>query len=310
MLGCGLVDGDPRRHPLAHAAHGVNAVNRLLDELKAGGGERLDRAHSLLDGPRPVRVQPQCDGRAGRGARRSHAARVVAHAHLHLHAREARARRSSRLVSDARAVERRHGRVDRDLPRGVVGEQLGDRLSLRAPGAVPQRQVDRGERGRQVIHAAAGVDQLGSVRARHPRKHRAVALECRLYALHRDAVIGLKRRGLAVAGQPRRIGQRHGQQLALGDRSVGALKRGRELQRAALDAQPHRDLARVSRRGRRARRRFTSRCPRSRGSRPRTAGRRPAAARPCAPGRRSGRGRRSWSQPRSSGAGRAGSSPK
>ena len=66
-----------------------DAVDRLLDELEPGGGERLDRADRLLDVPGAVRVEPQLELRAAGGAGGGDAARVVAHADLELHAGEA-----------------------------------------------------------------------------------------------------------------------------------------------------------------------------------------------------------------------------
>ncbi len=80
------------------------------------------------------------------GAHRRHAAGVVADAHLQLHALIPLLRRARGLLGGARAVGRAHGRVDLDLRGGVVGEQRRHRLARAPPGAIPQREVDRGER--------------------------------------------------------------------------------------------------------------------------------------------------------------------
>ena len=85
------------------------AVRRLLHELQARGGERVDGAHRLLHAPRAVGVEAQSDVRAGGRARRRDAAGVVADAHLELQAAEALRDRLRRLLGGARAVERGRG---------------------------------------------------------------------------------------------------------------------------------------------------------------------------------------------------------
>ena len=62
---------------VAHRAHRLDAVDRLLDELEPGRRERLDRRDRLVDVPRAVGVEAQ----------------------LHLRARPRRARRRRRPAS-------------------------------------------------------------------------------------------------------------------------------------------------------------------------------------------------------------------
>ena len=70
-LGGGLVDRDPHRHALAHLAHRLQAVRRLLDELEAGGGRapRSPRtASSTLHAPLASRRSAICGPAAARAA--------------------------------------------------------------------------------------------------------------------------------------------------------------------------------------------------------------------------------------------------
>ena len=141
----GLVDRDPNRDALAQLAPG-DAVDRLLGELEAEGGERGEW-------PRPPRRRPGAVGveaqraRPGPigGADRGDALDVVARPDLDLDARKpsATARRGSR---GARRRRGGHARVDGDRRRRRVAEQLADRTAGTLAGEVPQREVDRRER--------------------------------------------------------------------------------------------------------------------------------------------------------------------
>ena len=166
---------------VAHLAHGVDAVDRLLDELEARRGEREDRGDGLVDLPGAVGVQAQLHLAAGRRAHGGHAAGVVADADLDLHARVARVGGGGRLLGGVGAVLGRDRRVDADLGVRVVGDQLADRLALAVAGEVPEREVDRGQRLGHVGHDAAALEQVrGGVavavaqdRPRRPRTPRA-----------------------------------------------------------------------------------------------------------------------------------------
>ena len=114
------------------------------------------------------------------------------------------------LLGGPRAVDGGERRVDRDRGRRIVGDQRGDRLAAGPPAAIPQREVDRGQRRREVVDRPTGVEQLRTVQAAGAGEHRRVAFERRPRALQADAVVGLERRRLAVAGRrrPRRSARR------------------------------------------------------------------------------------------------------
>ena len=88
--------------------------------------------------------------------------------------------------------------------------------ALAVAGAVPQRQVDRGQRLRHVGGLAAGVEQLGALGAVARAEDRLVGLEGVLDGVERDAVVGLERRRLAPADDPVAPGEPQDEQLALG----------------------------------------------------------------------------------------------
>ncbi len=157
------------------------AVRRLLDELQAGGGERVDRAHRLLDVPRAVGVEAQRHRGSGRGADRRHAPGVVADADLQLHARRSPSRTAAAACSAAPArSSARQRRVDghlarpgrrsaappRACPRGVRRDPTAPGRSPPAPPAGPRRR-------RQASISCAPFMSPRS------RQHRAVALERR-----------------------------------------------------------------------------------------------------------------------------------
>ena len=54
-----LVHRDAHGDAVAHRAQLLDAVDGLLDELQAGGRQRLDAAHGLVDLPGAVGVQAQ-----------------------------------------------------------------------------------------------------------------------------------------------------------------------------------------------------------------------------------------------------------
>ena len=157
-LARGLVHRHAHGDAVAHRAQLLDAVDGLLDELEARGGERLDRAHRLVDLPGAVGVQAQLGVVADRRADGGDAPGVVADADLDLHARVALADGARRLRGGLGAVGRGDRGVHAHRARRVVAQQVGDRLALAVAGAVPEREVDGGERLREVV------DDRGSAR--------------------------------------------------------------------------------------------------------------------------------------------------
>ena len=140
------------------------AVGRLLDQLEARRGERLDRAHRLLHAP-TRRWRPGAARRAGR-PRRAPPPRGRRRRRRPPSASRTRSPRAPRAPACSAAPARSSavdGRVDRHRRGGRVGEQRRDRPARAAPGAIPQREVDRRERRRQHRRRARQrVEQLGA----------------------------------------------------------------------------------------------------------------------------------------------------
>ena len=219
-VGGRLVDREPDRHPLSQLPDVRQAVHRLLHQLEAIGGKRLDRGHRLLHVPRSVGVHAQRHARSGGGPHRGHASGVALDPHLELDAIEPLAHGRRRLLGGRGAVERGDRRVDRNLARRAVVEQRGHGHSAQAPRAIPQGEVDRRQRGGQRIGVAACLDHLRVRQLAAARQHAAIALERARDPLQADAVISRQGRRLPVPACARIVGDRDRQQLALADRPV------------------------------------------------------------------------------------------
>ena len=120
----------------------------------------------LVDRPRAVGVEPDRHRRAGRRAHGGDAPGVVADADLDLHAREALGRGARWRPRPRRAVVGADRRVDRRrAASGSSASSAATGRPSRRDRAVPQREVDRGQRLRQVGGGAAGVEHVGAAAA-------------------------------------------------------------------------------------------------------------------------------------------------
>src|SRR6202041_1125345 len=116
----------------------------------------------------------------------------------------------------------------------------GERTPGAASRAVPQREVDRGERDGLVAHTPARVEELHAGGALGLHQHGSIARQRLMHALRADAVVGLQRRGLAVAGRSIAVAEGDGEQLTLADGAVGGCERALQTQYPRGEAHVHR----------------------------------------------------------------------
>ena len=219
-----LVHRDRADAGRADRAQRVRAVDRLLDELEAGGGERAQvRERLVRRRPGTVGVDADRQLRPRRRADRGDPPRVVADADLDLHAAEPRPRRRRRRRGRARAVGRAERRVDGDRGRRARGEQVARRAvppagprgptargrPRRAPREVALRLTGREQRGVVVVRAARRGAPRRTRRAPRPRRRarrrrRAPAARPRRPRRRRRRSPAAPRAGRARAARPTR----------------------------------------------------------------------------------------------------------
>ena len=187
------------------AARRVPFGDRALAITVAGAAVAAERRPvARTGGSRDWRRRGYRCGRCGCGSR-SWRRRGVRR-----HSRQKQIRRTLHQTDrfdQASALVERQRRVHLDPLGGAGGEQVRHRPSRPPPGAIPQREIDRRERGREVALIRAGGEQLGVPGPGvHAAQHLAVGVQRRGDHAVGDAVVGLEGRRLAdaeVLGGPR-----------------------------------------------------------------------------------------------------------
>ena len=203
-LGGGLVHRQRHVHLRAHRAQRLDAVHRLLGELDARGREVAQVRDRLVDRPGAVGVDPDAPRarrsppaprRPGRRRRRSPTL-TLTQSKPRLPAAAAAAAAPARSSAAIIALT--------GIERAASTEISSAHRARRAlAGEVPQREVDRRERLREVALGPAGRRAAPRAAAR-PRagQHLRVGVERGAHGRQRHAVVALERRGLADAGEP------------------------------------------------------------------------------------------------------------
>ena len=171
LLGGGLVHRERHVDLGAHRAQRLDAVDRLLGAARSPTGASARRC-AIASSTRPRRRWRRPGSpRRGPTAARTAASRPASSPipTLTLTCRTAPAHGGGRRGGGAGAVLGADRRVDGDRARGLDRDQLAPPARpARLPAQVPQREVDRGQRLRQVALGPARLEQLGGVRASRP----------------------------------------------------------------------------------------------------------------------------------------------
>ena len=203
-----LVHRDPHRglRRAPRAARSTPWIGSSHSSSPTGASAR--RFASASSGVRqaPLASTRISDVRADRGAHGGQPAGVVADPDLDLHAAEARpARRCGRGGRGAGAVVGADRGVDGDLVGGAAGgSACASGVCVRRDGVVPEREVDRRQRLREVALGAARGEHVGGrldVVAAPRRRRRARSARRRSRR---------RRRAPAARPRPRRTGRRAG----------------------------------------------------------------------------------------------------